>query len=92
MFKSISVAGTISFAVSEKINKDKKNNERRKIIKFGCNVIFEISMEYFKEQTYQSSLEHYKWNLIGHLGILGLDMALFFACYVLAWLGRALVG
>ena len=92
MFKSISVTGTISFVVSEKINKDKKNNERRKIIKLGCNVIFEISMEYFKARTYQSSLEHYKWNLVGQLGILGLDMALFYACYVLAWLGRGLVG
>ena len=92
MFKSISVTGTISFVVSEKINKDKKNNERRKIIKLGCNVIFEISMEYFKARTYQSSLEHYKWNLVGHLGILGLDMALFYACYVIAGLGRALVG
>ena len=37
-------------------------------------------MEYFKARTYQSSLEHYKWNLVGHLGILGLDMALFYAC------------
>ena len=89
MFKSISVTGTISFVVSEKINKDKKNNERRKIIKLGCNVIFEISMEYFKARTYQSSLEHYKWNLVE---ILGLDMALFYACYILAWLGRTLVG
>ena len=73
--------------MSEKINKDKKNNERRKIIKLGCNVIFEISMEYFKARTYQSSLEHYKWNLVGHLGILGLDMALFYACLVtcLTW-------
>ena len=44
--------------VSEKINEDKKNNERCKIIKLGCNVIFEISMEYFKTQSYQSSLEH----------------------------------
>ena len=29
-------------------NKDKKNNKRRKIIKLRCNVIFKISMEYFK--------------------------------------------
>ena len=92
MFKSISVTGTISFVVSEKINKDKKNNERRETIKLGCNVIFEISMEHFKARTYQSSLENYKSNLVGHVVILGLDMALFYACYVLAWLGRGLVG
>ena len=92
MFKSISVTGTTSFVMSEKINKDKKNNERRKIMWLGWNVIFEISMKYFKAQTYQSSLKHYKWNLVGHLGILGLDMALFYACYVLTWLGRGLVG
>ena len=83
MFKSISVTGTFSFVVTEKINKDKKNNERRKIIKLGCNVIFEISMEYFKIQTYQSSLEHYKCNLVGHLGNIGFDMSLFYVCYVL---------
>ena len=91
MFKSISVTGTISFVVSEKINKDNKNNERRKVTKLGCNVVFGISMEYFKARTDQSSLEH-EWNLVGHLGILGLYVALFYACYVLAWLGRALIG
>ena len=91
MFKSISVTGTISFVVSEKINKDNKNNERRKVIKLGCNVVFGISMEYFKARTDQSSLEH-EWNLVGHLAILGLYVALFYACYVLAWLGRALIG
>ena len=74
--------------MSEKINEDKKNNERCKIIKLGCNVSFEISMEYFKTQSYQSSLEHCKWNLAGHLGVLGSDMSLFYACYVFAWLGK----
>ena len=49
-------------------------------------------MEYFKTQTYQSSLENYKLNLVGHLGILGLDMSLFYACYVFAWPGRAVAG
>ena len=60
LFKFISVTGAILFAMSEKINKDKKNNERYKIIKLGYNVIFEISMEYFKTRAYQSSLKHYK--------------------------------
>ena len=78
--------------VSEKINKDKKNNERCKIIKLVCTVIFEISMEYLTTQTHQSSLEHYKWNLDGHVGILGLNMSLFYACYVFAWFCWALVG
>ena len=78
--------------MSEKINKDKKNNERCEIIKLGCNVIFEISMECFKIRTYQSSLEHYNGNLGGHLGIFGLDMFLSYACYVFAWLGPVFVG
>ena len=76
--------------MSEKINKDKKSNEKCKIIKLRCNVIFKIPTEYFKTQTYQSYLEYYKSNLVGHLGILGLDMSLFYAFYVFVWLGRAL--
>ena len=43
------------------------------------------------DMNYQSSLEHYKWDLVGQLGIPGLDMSLSYACYVFAWLGRVLV-